>query len=65
MGITTMIYPHVLNKGGMGVRSPADMLRGIWKKSALLKTRRTPGRGGKNGYIVILTRWVYPSHWDG
>jgi site-specific recombinase XerD len=23
---TTMIYTHVLNKGGRGVRSPADML---------------------------------------
>lgn len=23
---TTMIYTHVLNKGGMGVRSPADRL---------------------------------------
>lgn len=23
---TTMIYTHVLNKGGMGVRSPADMI---------------------------------------
>ncbi|HID29220.1 MAG TPA: integron integrase [Desulfobacterales bacterium] len=24
--VTTMIYTHVLNKGGMGVRSPADVL---------------------------------------
>jgi site-specific recombinase XerD len=23
---TTMIYTHVLNRGGRGVRSPADML---------------------------------------
>ncbi|MGH9888019.1 MAG: integron integrase, partial [bacterium] len=23
---TTMIYTHVLNKGGLGVRSPADRL---------------------------------------
>jgi site-specific recombinase XerD len=23
---TTMIYTHVLNKGGLGVRSPADNL---------------------------------------
>ena len=23
---TTMIYTHVLNKGGLGVRSPADIL---------------------------------------
>ena len=25
---TTMIYPHVLNKGGLGVPSPADLLGG-------------------------------------
>ena len=24
---TTMIYTHVLNRGGRGVRSPADVLR--------------------------------------
>lgn len=26
---TTMIYTHVLNRGGLGVKSPADRLRGI------------------------------------
>lgn len=26
---TTMIYTHVLNRGGRGVRSPADLLRQI------------------------------------
>ena len=26
---TTMIYTHVLNRGGLGVRSPADGLRGV------------------------------------
>jgi hypothetical protein len=25
---TTMIYTHVLNKGGMGVKSPLDMASG-------------------------------------
>jgi integrase len=25
---TTMVYTHVLNRGGMGVRSPADLLAG-------------------------------------
>ena len=25
---TTMIYTHVLNRGGLGVRSPADRLGG-------------------------------------
>ncbi len=23
---TTMIYTHVINKGGMGIRSPADII---------------------------------------
>ena len=26
---TTMIYTHVLNRGGLGVRSPADSLREV------------------------------------
>jgi site-specific recombinase XerD len=26
---TTMIYTHVLNRGGLGVRSPFDALHGI------------------------------------
>jgi integrase len=26
---TTMIYTHVLNRGGRGVRSPADLLGGL------------------------------------
>jgi integrase len=26
---TTMIYTHVLNRGGLGVRSPVDLLSGI------------------------------------
>jgi integron integrase len=26
---TTMVYTHVLNRGGLGVRSPADGLRGV------------------------------------
>jgi len=25
---TTMVYTHVLNRGGLGVRSPADLLAG-------------------------------------
>jgi integrase len=25
---TTMVYTHVLNRGGLGVRSPADLLGG-------------------------------------
>ncbi len=30
---TTMIYTHVLNRGGLGVKSPVDTLRGIGTKS--------------------------------
>ena len=26
---TTMIYTHVLNRGGLGVRSPADRMEGL------------------------------------
>ncbi|MDP6529122.1 MAG: integron integrase [Gemmatimonadota bacterium] len=37
---TTMIYTHVLNRGGLGVRSPADGLRAA---------RRLGGRGGRAG----------------
>jgi site-specific recombinase XerD len=28
---TTMIYTHVLNRGGLGVQSPADLLGGTRK----------------------------------
>lgn len=38
---TTMIYTHVLNRGGMGVRSPADMPLG--------PGRGYPGRAGSSG----------------
>ena len=37
---TTMIYTHVLNKGGVGVRSPADALGG-----SLVDARQTALRG--------------------
>ena len=29
---TTMIYTHVLNRGGKGVRSPADALQLQWRE---------------------------------
>jgi integrase len=38
---TTMIYTHVLNRGGMGVQSPADFLLGG------AAGRGRPGRGGR------------------
>jgi hypothetical protein len=31
---TTMIYTHILNRGGRGVQSPADRLLKIWKRDA-------------------------------
>jgi integron integrase len=31
---TTMIYTHVLNRGGMGVESPADLLAGLPRRQA-------------------------------
>jgi len=44
---TTMIYTHVLNKGGMGVKSPLDMLsrdmasqQGLWKISKQLLKKK-------------------------
>jgi integrase len=37
---TTMIYTHVLNRGGLGVRSPAD---GLLELSATPAPQRRPG----------------------
>jgi integrase len=34
---TTMIYPHVLNRGGKGVRSPAD---GLAKGFGVIKPKQ-------------------------
>ena len=40
---TTMIYTHVLNRGGLGVRSPADTLwREVGRCSCSLTRRRQP-----------------------
>jgi len=38
---TTMIYTHVLNKGGLGVRSPADLLDGQRGDSVIFRGRPT------------------------
>lgn len=48
---TTMIYTHVLNRGGLGVRSPADIGRGdLWHFPAGLRAalppRQLPSRVG-------------------
>ncbi len=44
---TTMIYTHVLNRGGQGVRSPADMLgqpKQVWPTSPLISgSSKSPG----------------------
>jgi hypothetical protein len=39
---TTMIYTHVLNKGGKGVKSPSDML---FKNLLLKRLMFAMGRG--------------------
>jgi site-specific recombinase XerD len=38
---TTMIYTHVLNKGGMGVKSPLDMISRSDFQSAIRKQSLT------------------------
>ena len=43
---TTMIYTHVLHRGGRGVRSPADMLEGL---SASVGDAGRPGDGREAG----------------
>jgi hypothetical protein len=40
---TTMIYTHVLNKGGLGVRSPVDALQGLARR-VRRKTISNPSR---------------------
>ena len=47
---TTMIYTHVLNRGGLGVQSPADFLPGSSRRSAarsdlIMRTTMAAGRG--------------------
>jgi len=39
---TTMIYTHVLRKGGLGVRSPADLLGGVGPGPPLLRSAVFP-----------------------
>jgi len=43
---TTMIYTHVLNRGGRGVRSPADVLRAGTRASLHLDAAIARSRGG-------------------
>lgn len=42
---TTMIYTHVLNRGGRGVQSPADRLAGCRYRVS------PPGGGGLSGNL--------------
>ena len=39
---TTMIYTHILNRGGLGIQSPADRLPG---GSSIARYAAKPGRG--------------------
>jgi Phage integrase family len=39
---TTMIYTHVLNRGGAGVKSPMDTLEGPREGGLLRKPSKTP-----------------------
>jgi hypothetical protein len=41
---TTMIYTHVLNKGGLGVGSPADLLGGVSRERGILRRGPTDGQ---------------------
>ena len=62
---TTMIYRHVLNRGGRGVRSPLDRLGNTWPRgtrSAACEIRQHGG-GGPERWSEILkgvglkTKW--------
>jgi integron integrase len=49
---TTMIYTHVLNRGGLGVQSPLDVMAGSgrfrsWRSAIAAVRRGSPGGGGK------------------
>jgi hypothetical protein len=57
---TTMVYTHVLNQGGLGVRSPADRLLGgppeghspgyhVRMRSGRPPGRETPGKASRTG----------------
>ncbi len=40
---TTMVYTHVLNRGGKGVRSPLDNLKSSSGKGSYTDPHKTPG----------------------
>ena len=39
---TTMVYTHVLNRGGRGVRSPVDSLGAPWPAGVIDRNQITP-----------------------
>ena len=55
---TTMIYTHVLNRGGRGVRSPADILLAGIASSA--GTRLQPSESNYLGALVPLDHQLMP-----
>ena len=53
---TTMIYTHVLNRGGMGVRSPADMIPGERNTVLPQGLLRPPPLGQSRGGTAVERR---------
>jgi hypothetical protein len=53
---TTMIYTHVLNRGGMGVRSPADMIPGERNTVLPHGLLRPPPLGQSRGGTAVERR---------
>jgi integron integrase len=51
---TTMIYTHVLNKGGRGVKSPLDRLEQVQGTYAAAGCIETAASGGRSGALAAL-----------
>ena len=51
--VTTMIYTHVLNRGGLGVNSPADLLG---ERGSACRIRLLPVPWKHNGLRIVATR---------
>jgi hypothetical protein len=56
---TTMIYTHVLNRGGQGVRSPLDGLSGGHIESVQYRRTVRGARGAPRGVAVRVARQAY------
>ena len=53
---TTMIYTHVMNRGGLGVRSPVDRLQGSMMRFCRRWSRTIALRVGRDGSNVLLSQ---------